>query len=103
MALAARSLDSLWTVASLGLVLALWEAGVRLFGIRAYLLPGPGDVIAALGEHWQLLMKQSVVTMGEVLVGFAAAALVAISLAMLVVVSPVLERLIYPPMVATQS
>jgi NitT/TauT family transport system permease protein len=76
---------------------------VRLFGIRAYLLPGPGDVIMALGKHWQLLMSQSLVTMGEVLAGFLAAALVAISLAMLVVVSPVLERLIYPPMVATQS
>jgi NitT/TauT family transport system permease protein len=41
--------------------------------------------------------------MAEVLAGFLAAALVAIPLAMLVVVSPVLERLIYPPMVATQS
>jgi NitT/TauT family transport system permease protein len=103
MALADRGRDYLWTAASLGLVLGVWEAGVRLFGIRAYLLPGPGDVIAALSTHWRLLMTQSMVTIGEVLVGFLAAALVAISLAMLVVVSPVLERLIYPPMVATQS
>jgi NitT/TauT family transport system permease protein len=103
MALANGSRNYLWSAASLGLVIAGWEAGVRLFGIRAYLLPGPGDVIMALGKHWQLLMSQSLVTMGEVLAGFLAAALVAISLAMLVVVSPVLERLIYPPMVATQS
>lgn len=102
-ALASGSRNYLWSVASLGLVIGVWEAGVRLFRIRAYLLPGPGDVMAALGQHWRLLVSQSAVTMGEVLAGFLAAALVAISLAMLVVVSPVLERLIYPPMVATQS
>jgi len=93
----------LWTAASLGLVFALWEAVVRVFRVPSYLLPGPSEVFVALVGHWGNLVGQSVVTMGEVLIGFAAAALVAIPLAMLIVVSPVLERLLYPPMVATQS
>ena len=103
MMISGRGQDYLWSAASFGLVIGVWEAVVRLFRIPVYLLPGPGYVIAAVGEHWQSLVSQSVVTMGEVLAGFVAAALVAIPLAMLVVVSPVLERLIYPPMVATQS
>ena len=94
---------SLWTTASLALVIAVWEAVVRLFRVPSYLLPGPSEVFVAVVEHWQNLVNQSLVTMGEVLLGFAAAAVVAIPLAMLIVVSPILEKLLYPPMVATQS
>jgi len=101
--MSSRTHDILWSAASLALVVILWEASVRLFRIPVYLLPGPGYVVAAVAEHWRSLVSQAVVTMAEVLAGFLAAALVAIPLAMLVVVSPVLERLIYPPMVATQS
>lgn len=98
-----KTRDYLWTAASLALVVAFWEAGVRLFRVPLYLLPGPGYVLVAVIENWRALVSQALVTMGEVLVGFAASALVAIPLAMLVVVSPILERLVYPPMVATQS
>src|SRR5215467_16211557 len=101
--LQSRLHDALWSVASIALVLAVWESGVRVFRLPVYLLPGPGYVMVAVAEHWRVLTSQAVVTMAEVLAGFVAAALVAIPLAMLVVVSPVLERLIYPPMVATQS
>jgi NitT/TauT family transport system permease protein len=100
---ARRVRDLLWTGASLALVIALWEGGVWLFRVPPYLLPGPGSVLQAVIEQRQALLGQAVVTMGEVLAGFGLAALVAIPLAMLVVVSPVLERLVYPPMVATQS
>lgn len=92
-----------WTVVSLILVFGVWEAGVRALRIPSYLLPRPTEVFVAVIEHWQNLVNQSLVTMGEVVVGFGAAAVVAIPLAMLIVVSPVLERLLYPPMVATQS
>jgi NitT/TauT family transport system permease protein len=88
---------------SLVLVFGVWEGVVRIFRIPAYLLPGPLEVAGALVEHWRNLVNQSLVTMGEVLLGFAAAAVVAIPLAMLIVVSPILEKLLYPPMVATQS
>lgn len=93
----------LWTAASLGLVFVMWEGVVRLFRVPSYLLPGPIEVSVAVVEHWRNLVNQSLVTMGEVLLGFAAAAIVAVPLAMLIVVSPILEKLLYPPMVATQS
>ena len=103
MSMRSRSQDYLWSAASFAIVVSVWEGAIRLFRVPVYLLPGPGYVLVAVSEHWRSLVSQSVVTMGEVLAGFVAAALVAIPLAMLVVASPVLERLVYPPMVATQS
>ena len=98
-----RMPDSAWTVLSMLLVFGGWEAAVRALRIPSYLLPRPSEIVVALTEHWRSLLGQSLVTMGEVLGGFVVAAVVAIPLAMLIVISPVMERLLYPPMVATQS
>ena len=93
----------LWTIGSFLLIFIAWDLTVRIFGIAAYLLPGPLEVADSLVEHWRELATQTLWTAGAILAGFAAAAVVAIPLAMLIVVSPVMERLLYPPMVATQS
>jgi NitT/TauT family transport system permease protein len=60
-------------------------------------------VFLSLGQNLAVLASQTVWTGATVLLGFIVAAVVAIPLAMAIVVSPVLERLLYPPMVATQS
>ena len=93
----------LWTLLSFAIVFVAWELTVRLFALPEYLLPGPEPVLVALAQNIRTLAVQSVWTAGTVLAGFLVAAAVAIPLAMLIVISPVLERLLYPPMVATQS
>ena len=93
----------LWTLLSFAIVFVAWELTVRLFALPEYLLPGPEPVLAALVQNIRTLAVQSLWTAGTVLAGFLVAAAVAIPLAMLIVISPVLERLLYPPMVATQS
>ena len=93
----------LWTLLSFAIVFVAWELTVRLFALPEYLLPGPEPVLAALAKNIRTLAAQSLWTAGTVLAGFLVAAAVAIPLAMLIVISPVLERLLYPPMVATQS
>ena len=93
----------LWTVLSFAIVFVAWELTVRLFALPEYLLPGPEPVFVALAQNIKTLAAQSLWTAGTVLAGFLVAAAVAIPLAMLIVISPVLERLLYPPMVATQS
>src|SRR5216684_6945151 len=92
-----------WTLGSFVIVFAIWDLTVRLFAMPEYLLPGPEPVFISLAQNIGTLAGQTIWTAGTVLAGFIIAALVAIPLAMLVVVSPVLERLLYPPMVATQS
>jgi NitT/TauT family transport system permease protein len=93
----------LWTLLSFAIVFAAWELTVRLFAMPEYLLPGPEPVFVALAQNIKTLAAQSVWTAATVLAGFFVAAAFAIPLAMLIVISPVLERLLYPPMVATQS
>jgi NitT/TauT family transport system permease protein len=99
----ARGHPFLWTLLSFAIVFVAWELTVRLFALPEYLLPGPEPVFAALAQNMRTLAAQSLWTAGTVLAGFLVAAAVAIPLAMLIVISPVLERLLYPPMVATQS
>ena len=93
----------LWTLGSFLIVFAIWELTVRLFAMPEYLLPGPEPVFVALAKNIGTLAGQTIWTAGTVLAGFIIAAAFAIPLAMLIVVSPTLERLLYPPMVATQS
>jgi NitT/TauT family transport system permease protein len=99
----ARNHAFFWTLASFAIVFAVWELTVRLFAMPEYLLPGPAPVFTSLVQNIGTLAGQALWTAGTVLVGFVVAAAFAIPLAMLIVVSPVLERLLYPPMVATQS
>jgi NitT/TauT family transport system permease protein len=99
----ARGHPFLWTLLSFAIVFVAWELTVRLFALPEYLLPGPEPVLVALAQNMRTLAAQSLWTAGTVLAGFLVAAAVAIPLAMLIVISPVLERLLYPPMVATQS
>jgi NitT/TauT family transport system permease protein len=93
----------LGTLGSFALILVAWDLVVRIFGIKPYLLPPPLTVLNTIIENWQLLGVHTLWTTGAILAGFIAAAVVAIPLAMLIVVSPLLRRLLYPPMVATQA
>lgn len=92
-----------WTVGSFVIVFAAWEAIVLLFDMPQYLLPGPGPVFVSLANNFPTILSQTWWTAGTVLAGFIAAAAFAIPLAMVIVISPTIERLVYPPMVATQS
>jgi NitT/TauT family transport system permease protein len=98
-----RASRHLWTVGSFLLIVLAWDLAVRVFRIPAYLVPPPLDVVRAIAEHWRTLGFHALWTTGTVLAGFAAAALFAIPLAIVIVMSTVAERLIYPPMLATQS
>src|SRR6185312_15072288 len=91
-----------WTVGSFAIVFVVWDLTARLFAMPEYMLPGPEPVFLSLTTNFAVLAKQTWWTAGTVVVGFIAAAAFAIPLAMVIVVSPALERLIYPPMVATQ-
>jgi NitT/TauT family transport system permease protein len=93
----------LWTLGSFTLLVAGWDLAVRLLALPVYLVPSPAAVLAAGLAHWQALVLQSGWTVGAILAGYITAVVVAIPLGMLIVASPLLERLLYPPMVASQS
>jgi NitT/TauT family transport system permease protein len=90
-------------LASLLAALGAWEGAVRLLHIKSYLLPPPSSVFRVLWSSRSVLLADTVVTMQEVMIGFAIAAGVAIPLAWLIVSSPLLERSLYPLLVVSQT
>lgn len=95
--------DAFWMLLSLLIVLGLWELLVAVFNFPGHLLPRPLAVAYAVMEHWETIVDNSYDTTLAVLAGYLLAVVFAVPIAILIVVSPQVERLLYPPLVATQS
>lgn len=95
----------LWTTAPalvfLGLIV-LWWLAIEVFAIPAYLLPPPGDVLPRLIEARQSLWNNSLVTIQEIVLGFALSVVLAIPLGLLIALSPAAKRMLYPLLVFVQ-
>ncbi len=89
-------------VIATGVFLLLWELGVRLFEIPAYLLPRPAEIAAEMWKHRAVLLRDTWVTGYEIAVGFLLGALIGFALAVLVIFSPIVERVVMPAAVLTQ-
>lgn len=83
-------------LATLALLVLLWELATRLFDWPIWLVPGPADVGNALLDNRSLLPHHFRVTLVETLGGFALAIAVGIPLAVAIASSRLLERTIYP-------
>jgi NitT/TauT family transport system permease protein len=82
---------------------ACWEAGVRFFGIREFILPTPSAIWTATIAVWPMVLEHTLSTFTTVLLGFAASVLVSLPLAMLIASSRAISAAIYPLLVVTQS
>lgn len=89
--------------ALLVLLLAAWEAGVRLTQTPRWLLPPPSAVGRVLLTDRELLLVHARTTLVEVLLGFALALVLGVGLAIVIDASPTLDRTIYPLVVASQT
>jgi len=83
--------------------LGLWELVVRLAHIPGYLLPAPSQIAADLAADWPVLGPALLVTLREVLIGFAVAVAVGVGLAVLLHLSPVARRAVYPLLIGSQT
>jgi len=61
--------------------LAIWELGVHLFKVPAYLMPPPTKVFATFVQDFPKLLYHGWVTTYEMLLGYAMAVAIAIPLA----------------------
>jgi ABC-type nitrate/sulfonate/bicarbonate transport system permease component len=84
------------------LVLAVWQAYVAISGVAESSLPSPTEIARAGWDQRQLLLDNTWVTIAEILIGFAAAIVLGVLLAILVRSSKVVERAIYPWLVVSQ-
>ncbi len=85
------------------LVLGLWQAVVWFFQPPRYILPAPLAVAEAFAARPGFLASHALVTLGEILAGFAAGAVLGVVTALMVSAIPRLERLVWPLVVVLQS
>lgn len=85
--------------------IAAWELGVRWSGVANFLIPTPAEVAMALvrGLASGLFISNFMVTFFEALAGFVLAAVAGIALGAVVAEFRLLERTIYPYLVALQA
>jgi len=84
-------------------VLLVWELGVKFGNVPPYLLPPPSVIARTLFVDWYVIYLNTGPTLIAILGGFALSVIIGVPLAILIVFSRVAERLIYPPMVASQA
>ena len=94
-----------WGIPSFILIclLGIWELGVRLFNLPLWQLPAPLNIGQELVDNYSLLLTHAVVTLQEVIFGFFVALICGIILAICIAYSKILERSIYPIIIASQT
>jgi NitT/TauT family transport system permease protein len=83
-------------------VVGLWQGVVIIFKIPTFLVPLPTAVGAALVHNWSLLVGNLLVTIEEILIGFAGGVGIGFSLALLVVSSRIVGRMLSPLITVAQ-
>ena len=90
-------------------LLGVWELAARwdwisnALNIEDFLVPAPSDIAKSLWEDRSLLSSNAWVTLREVLLGFAIAAVAGIGFALLIHLSDTARRAVYPLLVASQT
>jgi len=84
------------------LVVGVWWGYVAISGVSESVLPSPGQVARALVRDRSVLLSSGWTTLSEILIGYAIAAFVGVAIAAAVSSARVLERAVYPWLVATQ-
>jgi ABC-type nitrate/sulfonate/bicarbonate transport system permease component len=81
----------------------IWEILVRLRDTPAWLLPPPSAIGRSLVDDWSMLVEHTWATAQAALFGFGIAFIVGVTSAILITSSRVLERSLYPVIIATNA
>jgi ABC-type nitrate/sulfonate/bicarbonate transport system permease component len=96
-------------VAVILVLLGAWELAARwdwisnALNIEDFLVPAPSDIARSLWEDRSLLLSNGWVTLKEVLLGFAIAAVAGIAFAILIHLSELARRAVYPLLIGSQT
>ena len=93
----------LYPVAMMLGLLAVWEAGARLFSVPSYLLPAPSAIMLSMDSNSAVLIKESVSTTIEILLGFALSVAIGVPLALAIYLWRPFARAVYPLLVSSQA
>ena len=86
----------------LGLIV-VWEICVNTMSIPAWQLPAPSSVILELVLSIELLWPHTIVTLLEIVIGFAISLIIGLALSAAIAYSSLLQRSIYPIVISSQT
>jgi NitT/TauT family transport system permease protein len=84
-------------------LLAIWQLAAYVFAIPPYLLPTPSAIVHAMDVNSPVLLKESVATTIEILLGFALSVAVGVPLALAIYLWRPFARAVYPVLVSSQA
>jgi len=84
-------------------IVVLWELGVQVWDIPKWQLPSPSEIGQELASSRSLLLEHMLVTLEEIVLGFIAALASGLVLATAIAYSRILERSVYPIVIASQT
>jgi NitT/TauT family transport system permease protein len=83
-------------------MVTLWSVSIKVFSIPAYLLPRPGAVFSRMISDAPMLWSHSLITLTEIVLGFALTVVTAIPLGLAIALSRVAKQIMYPPLMLMQ-
>ncbi|MET0362304.1 MAG: ABC transporter permease, partial [Sphingobium sp.] len=92
----------IYPMGTLGIIVLLWALSIWAFAIPAFVLPSPLAVWAATVDNADTLFPALLYTLTEVMIGFALSVLLGGLIAVAIVSSDLLDRSVYPLLVALQ-
>jgi NitT/TauT family transport system permease protein len=90
-------------VLTLVVAVLLWQLVVSVGDIPAFVLPKPTEVAGALGSYHSLLLEATWSTLLLILTGFAISVIAGVLLGLAIAFSRILERILFPLLVADQA
>jgi NitT/TauT family transport system permease protein len=94
---------ALFPLIGIAAILVVWQLYVAIFHVNRVVLPSPIDIARATIANWRILFRETWPTFFESVLGFALAIVIGIPAAVCVASSRVLNRMLYPILIATQS
>ncbi|AGX43428.1 ABC transporter permease [Clostridium saccharobutylicum] len=87
---------------ALGLLI-LWQLVVSIGGIEKYILPAPSDVIKVIIKDFNVMLPHILITLYEGIVGFILSTVAALILAIIMDMSALVKKALYPLFVISQT
>jgi NitT/TauT family transport system permease protein len=81
----------------------IWESLRAVFGMPKFIIATPAETLHAAIDNWGLLMRATRVTVQETLAGFGLSIIFGVMLGLLVSLFKVVERVVYPLIIATNG
>jgi NitT/TauT family transport system permease protein len=97
------ALERYGSVLLTAVILLIWQVSVPLLGLSEFVLPTPWSIGERMVKDAELLALHASFTLLEVLIGFAAAVVLGVPLALAIFYSRVFENAVYPLLVALQT